>query len=112
MANKPVQEFEVAKKRKVKIEFSIGGDGHVYSFDPPKSATMMMPVLDAKSDDTDAMEIIAVRSTFHWFLSGLGEEDAAILRGRIDDPADDLDMEDLTTIMTALQGQITGRPTG
>lgn len=109
MASSDIQEFKVAKKRKLKIEFQISGDDHVYSFDPPKNASMMLPVLDA-GEDSDGAEIVAIRSTFSWLMNGLGDEDAKVIRGRLEDPKDDFDVEDLTAVMQALQEQVAGRP--
>lgn len=97
--------FKVAPRRREAITFSIDGSQHVYTFQPPKQAALVMPVIDA-SDDLEA-----ARATFAWLDQGLSEEDQDHLAARLRDPEDDLDTNVLEDIVESLVERVSGRPT-
>lgn len=108
-------EFKVAKRRAKPITFTLGvepgekateeGD-HVYSFTPPKSAVMMMPVLDSD----EVTDIGMTRATFDWLSEGLSEEDSDRIMARLRDPKDDLDIDTLAEVIQGLSEKVSGRP--
>ena len=120
--------FDVAKKRKKPITFTLGGDNmllrkadpetetsekrgeddNVYSFTPPKTALMLMPILEG--GDPDGMGM--TRATLNWLGEGLTEEENQRILARLKDPQDDLDVDNLTDIIKALSERVGGRPTG
>lgn len=127
--------FDVAKRRAKPITFTLGGesmlihpateavgvegdenyqaaepevrgpDDHEYVFTPPKSAFMVLAIID---DETDGG---ALRGTFDWMGAGLSEEDNDRIIGRLRDSKDDLDIDTLTDIVRNLNEAIAGRPT-
>lgn len=110
-------EFTVAKRRKQTITFTLGvepGDKvtkeaeHVYSFTPPKSALMMMPII---APDGGNSELGMTKATFDWLGSGLSEEDNERIKKRLRDPKDDLDVDTLSDVIKGLSEKVSGRPT-
>lgn len=108
-------EFKVAKRRTAPITFTLGvapgqkvtqQGSHVYSFTPPKSAVMMMPVLDV-DEPTD---IGMTKATFNWLSEGLSEEDSDRIMARLRDKKDDLDIDTLADVIQGLSEQIAARP--
>lgn len=100
-------EFEVAKRDLRPITFKLGDD-HEYVFTPPKTAAMLMPILDPSGEDL-GMDL--TRATFDWLGDGLSDEDNDLILERLRDPADDLDSDTLTAVVTALSEKVSGRPT-
>lgn len=98
-------EFKVAKKRRDPITFTLEGKKHEYTFDPPKQADMVLPMLDSDSD------LDAAKAAFAWLDKGMSEEDRAHLTARLRDDSDDLDFEDLEAIVEGLVERQSGRPT-
>lgn len=126
--------FDVAKRRAKPITFNLGGemllhpateavgeggdddyqasepevrgpDDREYVFEPPKSAFMVLAIIDDESDSA------ALRGTFDWLGAGLSEEDNARVIARLRDPKDDLDISTLSDIVRRLNEAIAGRPT-
>ena len=127
-------EFAVAKRRTKPITFTLGGemrispaveadeeagveaqpevrgeDDHEYSFTPPKSALMLMPILDG-GDISDGMGM--TKATLNWLGEGLTEEENQRILARLKDNKDDLDVDNLTDVIKALSEKVGGRPTG
>lgn len=100
--------YATAKRKDKPIEFSI--DGEDYTFTPPKTASMVMPVIE--QDDADGMEIMAVKVQFDWLEQGLPEDQAQRLKDRLKDPKDDFDTKDAEKILEWIMKQVNGRPTG
>lgn len=98
--------FEVAKRRREPITFSIGGDEHEYVFSPPKQAVMVLPFLSDESGEGDIL-----KSTFEWLDKGLSTEDQDRIIGRLKDEEDDLDIDTLGTIVQSLAEKVAARPT-
>lgn len=105
-------EFDVAKRRTEPITFTLGDD-HVYSFIPPKSAIMMMPILSPESSllSNDEQKLELTKATFDWLGKGLSDEDNALLLARLRDPEDDLDADLLGEVVGKLSEKVAARPT-
>lgn len=100
------------KARKVKpIAFQIDnaqtGTDDEYTFTPPKLAEGMLPVLEGDGDGEGMTTAV-----WQWLRNGLGDDQYAHLRGRLTDPDDHLDVEQVAEITQWLVGEATGRPTG
>lgn len=100
-------EFTTAKRRTEPIKFTLDGDE--YTFVPPKTASMLLPVLDVESNDRDSAY---VKAALDWLENGLPTEQAAKLESRLRDPEDDLDIDTLDSIIQKLAEEAAGRPTG
>lgn len=94
-------EFTTAKRRDKKIKFKL--DGEPYVFTAPKQAPAFLSVVEGRATDSGA--------SINWFWEGMGEEQAAKIRARLNDPEDDYDMPNLDTLMRWLAEQVGGRPT-
>ena len=111
-------EFEVAPRRTTPVTFSLGlepgqsaGDEpHVYTFIPPKSALMLMPVL-APELAGDSQGLAMTKATFDWLGEGLSKEDNERIQRRLKDPKDGLDIDLLSEVIQKLTEKNTGRPT-
>lgn len=118
-------EFDVAKRRAEPITFRLGGDtllepahdeeparygreDHEYVFTPPKSAVMLMPILEPDGDNEG---LGLTKATFDWLGTGLSIEDRERVIGRLKDQRDDLDIDTLTEIVSKLSERVAGRPT-
>lgn len=87
-----------------------GKDDHVYTFNPPKNAVMMMPIMEP-SKDTAEGNLALTRATFDWLGAGLSEADNDRIKKRLRDAKDDLDVDDLGKVVEALSSRVSGRPT-
>lgn len=97
--------FKVPKRNREPITFDLEGSKHEYSFVPDKQASMVLPMLDAESD------LDAAKSAFQWLDRGLSEADRAHISNRLKDPEDDLDIDTVEEVVTALVEEAAGRPT-
>ena len=100
--------FKVAARRREPIPFRLEGSDYLYTFKPPKQASLMMPLM-ANSDDENGLK--SSREVFAWLDRGLPEADQEHIRKRLDDDLDDLDFEDLSEVVNSLMEQVSGRPT-
>ena len=98
--------FKVAKRRTQPITFDIEGDERVYSFVPPKTAAMVLPMLQNAEN-----EMVAAKAAFDWLDQGLSREDAEHLEARLRDADDDFDFTQLEQIVLGLVEMSGGRPT-
>ena len=78
-----------------------------YSFDPPKMAVMMMPLIDA--GDTDGIK--SVKGAIDWLEAGLSKTDSDHIETRLRDSKDSLDIEDLGTLIQKINEFLAARPT-
>jgi hypothetical protein len=134
-------EFDVAKRRNEPITFTLGGemllepgedevvaigdgdgkaakpevrgkDDHVYHFEPPKSAVMLMPILEVDTTNgTGSVGVDMTKATFDWLGQGLSLEDRTRVINRLRDPKDDLDVDSLSDVVQGLSARVAGRPT-
>lgn len=107
-------QFQVAKRRTQPITFTLGVEPgekvtkeaeHVYSFTPPKTAMMMMPMLDAEDGMSD---LEMTKATFDWLGEGLGKADMERIKKRLRDPKDGLDIDTLGEVIQGLSEKING----
>lgn len=126
-------EFEVAPRRREPITFKLGGDtavvraaegpsedfpegrdaergrdDHTYTFDPPKNAVMLMPLMDGS---TGSVGLGLTKATFDWLGKGLSTEDNDHLLNRLRDEDDNLDISTVEKVIEALSERVAGRPT-
>lgn len=129
------KQFTTEKRQPETIVFSIDDDE--FHFTPVKVAPAMLPVLDPKSrrnrgarpsangdgpsDDDGENEDEATataredqsmtQAAWQWLYDGLPDEEWDRLVGRLRDPEDGLDLQDVVGVVRWLMGQATGRPT-
>jgi hypothetical protein len=96
--------FESAVNRDAGKAVPFDLDGATYHFTAPKRLGMF---LSAHQDNSDK-QIVA---QLEWLDAGLPEEEAAVLRKRMRDPNDTLDVVVLLEIVGALMEATAGRPT-
>jgi hypothetical protein len=112
-------EFKTSRKRKDPLTFTVEGEDHIYSFTPPKTALMMLPMLDvivAQGVGTEEAQgeagLRMMKAQLDWLSAGLSEQDNDRLLARISDPEDDLDFETLVGEYIPELAKVTGgRPT-
>jgi hypothetical protein len=97
--------FKVSKKDHKPITFDLEGNDHVYTFQPSKVASAVLPMLEADGD------FEAAKVGFEWLDEGLSEEDQNHLSARLLDKKDDLDIPDLEDVISGLMEATGGRPT-
>lgn len=104
------KEF-TTKERPPKItEFDL--DGEHYVFTAPKRAGLVMSVVTTVGvDGKGSTDSDSVRDLLNWVGDGLPEDQAARLLGRLQDPDDDFDLENMNEIARYLLGQSSNRPT-
>lgn len=86
------KKFTTAAKARTAIEFEL--DEVEYKFTPPKSAAMIMPIMEGGDN-----EMAVVRAGLDWLKQGLHEDQYAILVSRLKDPKDDYDLEDFQDLV-------------
>jgi hypothetical protein len=104
----PNKQFTTAKRRTKPIVFDLDGD--TYHFTAPKTAGMVLTVID-NGEAGDANSPFAAKATLDWLSQGLPDEENARLIERLRDPKDDFDFPDLGPIIEYLVEQATGNPT-
>lgn len=95
--------FKVARKNREPIEFGFEDEEYIYVFTPPKVAGIVLSVVEGGTDEAKA--------AFDWLSDGLSEEQNKHLIDRLRDPKDDLDIEDIGTMVEGLMEEIGERPT-
>lgn len=92
------KKFTTAAKARTAIEFEL--DEVKYKFTPPKSAAMIMPMLEGDGD-----EMAVVRAGLDWLKAGLHEEQYDTIVGRLKDPEDDYDLDEFQELIEWLMEQ-------
>lgn len=101
-------EIKVKRRRVQPITFRLDDDPHSYTFNPPKDAVMVLPMIES-GDISDGAQ---TKAAFNWLGEGLSEDDNKRLIGRLRDPKDDLDVETISELVQALTEKVSGgRPT-
>lgn len=100
-------EFAVAQRRKQPITFTLAGDDHEYMFTPPKTAVMLLPIIQSAEETQAGM----LRASFEWLGDGLSEEDNLRIVARLKDDEDGFDIEDLGKVSQGLSEKVAARPT-
>jgi hypothetical protein len=98
--------FKVAKRRNDPITFQVEGEDYEYSFTPPKTAEMVLPMMEAGENG-----LMATKAAFEWLDTGLSEDDQKHLEARLRDPKDDMDVSALEDIVVGLVEAVGARPT-
>lgn len=86
------KKFTTSAKARTAIDFEI--DEVPFKFTPPKSAAMIMPVLDGGGDDMSF-----IRAGLDWIKEGLEDDKYALLVDRLKDPKDDYDIEEFQDLI-------------
>jgi len=95
--------FKVAPKNRQPIEFAFEDENYTYVFTPPKTAGIVLAVVEGGTDEAQA--------AFNWLSDGLPEDQNAHLIARLKDPKDALDIEDIGPMVEGLLEEIGDRPT-
>lgn len=104
-----MKQFTTKEKEQKEVDFEL--DGRQIHFVVPKRSGLIMSVvnnvgLNGRNLDTDS-----TRDLLNWLGEGMSEEDAEWILGRLKDPDDDFDLEDINDIAKHLLGQGSNRPT-
>lgn len=105
--------FDIAPRRKEPITFDLkndpnetpGSETYLYTFIPPKTAVLMLPLINTEGD------FAAMRGTIDWFKAGLSTADWEHLDARMSSDDDGFDIENLTDVVRGLNEKISSRPT-
>lgn len=92
------KKFKTAAKARTAIEFEL--DEVKYTFRPPKSAAMVMPLLEGGADDMSV-----VRAGLDWLREGLDDDQYTTIANRLKDPKDDFDLAEFEEIIDFLVEQ-------
>lgn len=93
------KKFKTAAKARTAIEFEL--DEVSYTFTPPKSAAMVMPLLDGGAGDA-----VVVKAGLDWLRDGLADGQYEALVSRLKDPKDDYDLPDLEELLEWLVEEV------
>lgn len=94
--------FTTSARTRKTITFTLDGDE--YEFTPPPFTSLVLPALDGN-------ELEVFRGMMDWLGGGLPDDQEKRLEGRLRDPEDNLDIEDMFEIFQGLVGKVAGRPT-
>lgn len=98
-------EFTTAKRKAKPITFTLDGDE--YTFTPPKTAEMVLPIMETQGDQ----DVAALKAQFDWLGNGLPDDQHQRLVSRLKDPEDDLDFDQIENVLGWVTKQVAGRPT-
>lgn len=104
-----VKGFTTAARRQKPLKFVL--DGVDMTFTPPKQSVTVMAVLEAEANGTDP-DLAETKAGFDWLRRGLGDESYSLIKARLLDNDDDLDIADIRELVSWMQETISGRPTG
>jgi hypothetical protein len=107
MADNKLEFTTTARKREM-VEFALDGDD--YHFTPPKVSGLLLDMVATDADDPAAGLTVA-RTMLDWLSEGLPEEENARLVGRLRDPKDHLEFDDLQPVISVLVERAADRPT-
>lgn len=101
---------EVSPRRTEPITFEIQGgedpvtgENHVYTFNPPKVAPVVLDMYDSPDE--------MVRILFDWLGEGMSEDDNKILLSRLRDSDDDFEIYSLRQLLDGIISKVSARPT-
>lgn len=103
------KEFTTKEKEAKVVDFTL--DGRDMLFTMPKKAGLIMSVVNNVGLDQRNLDTDSTRDLLNWLGEGMSEEDAEYLLGRLKDPDDYFDLEDVNEIAKHLLGQGSNRPT-
>lgn len=107
------------------IEFEL--DGKEYDFNPPKTTTQIVAMMQVKGNDTNA-DLQRANAMLVWLSNGLNraheprkgklghvehQDDcqSCDVLARLEDPDDDLELETVMDVISYLMEKVSGRPT-
>lgn len=93
------KKFTTAAKARTAIEFEL--DEVLFTFKPPKTAAMVLPVLEGGAD-----EVSVVKAGLDWLKEGLDEGQYAAIVARLKDPKDDYDLDEFQDLIEWLVEQV------
>lgn len=102
------KSFTTEKKEQKTVEFDL--DGRLIKFTFPKRAGLIMSVVNSVGLDSRNLDTDSTRDLLNWLGSGMSEEDAEHILGRLKDEDDDFDLSDVNDIAKWLLGQGSNRP--
>ncbi len=104
-----MKSFETKSREKQVVEFEL--DGETFRFTPPKRAGLIASVVSTVGLDKTSTDTDSVRDLLNWLGDGLSEEQSQRIFERLNDDADDLDLDQVNEIARYLLGQSSNRPT-
>jgi hypothetical protein len=103
------KDFTTKQRERQSTEFTL--DGETFTFTPPKRAALIMSAIVTVGLDKPSSDGDSVRDLLNWLGEGLGDEQADRVLGRLQDPNDDFDLDQVNEIARYLLGQSGNRPT-
>lgn len=98
--------YTSSRRRSEPIEFELDGD--TYTFTPPKTTTLVLPILGV--GDEDRLEVETLKGVLDWLGGGLPKDQEERIEKRLRDPRDDLDLDVVVGIAYDLLKKVAGAP--
>lgn len=96
--------FTTAARRQPDYVLEFELDDEKYHFTPPKTTGVYLASIGGNGNDQ-------LKAQLDWLEAGLEEDEAARLRARLFDPADDLEVINIMEVVGWLLQEMTDRPT-
>jgi len=103
------KDITTKQRERQSVEFTL--DGETFTFTSPKRAELIMSAITTVGLDKTSTDGDSVRDLLNWLGEGLGDEQAERILGRLRDPEDDFDLDQVNEIARFLLGQSSNRPT-
>lgn len=106
-----MKEFRSEAPEEREVWFSL--DGYEFRWVPPKQASLLIESLGLGQQQTSLGDtrLDQVRAQIDWIASGFSDRDREYLMGRLSDPDDSFDVDQLRDVMGWLVEQAAARPT-
>lgn len=102
------KQFVTQEKERKTVEFDVD-DRHIV-FQVPKKSGLIASVVNKVGLDSRNLDTDSTRDLLNWLGEGMTEDDSAWLLGRLLDPDDEFDLDDINEIAKYILGQTTNRP--
>lgn len=116
-----------SRPTEVQKELDFELDGQHYTFNPPKTTTQIVAMMQVRGSDTSA-DLQRAGAMLRWFASGLDRSheprkgrgghldfvqdcQACQINSRLEDPDDPLELDTVMELIAWLTEQVSGRPT-
>lgn len=116
-----------SKPTELRKEIDFELDGKTYTFNPPKTTTQLVAMMQVKGNDTNA-DLQRAGAMLTWLSNGLSREHEARkgkgghnefvddcqscdIDARLQDPDDNLELETVMELIAFLMETVSGRPT-
>lgn len=103
------KQFVTQEKEQKTVEFDVD-DRHIV-FQVPKKSGLIASVVNNVGLDNRNLDTDSTRDLLNWLGEGMTEDDSKWLLGRLVDPDDNFDLEDINEIAKYILGQASNRPT-